>query len=232
MILNYEKLTNQVVDWIKDYATNNGKTSLIVYQCLHDRESMAAAMLCVATRLHTIVVESHGCTTNLFNDSKYNIDHVKTYGHGFSNCFETLRKLANSNNGLIIDPLTRSHLFCRSYAKNFVGDMLPFGDLYLTEAIALASNMPQLRGLNEPDTNRLVKEFTPEELEWADRENQIHDIIYSWELDPIKHKEWGRYSMKQKEIIAKLHQIEKMTRHKKELSAILLDVRSKKELVR
>jgi NAD+ synthase len=66
-----------------------------------------------------------------------------------------------------------------------------------------------------------------DEIEWADREDmrtQVFDKI-DWmtlkepgiikrDEDPAKYKEWYKYSARQKEVIAKLHQLEKISRHK------------------
>lgn len=62
--------------------------------------------------------------------------------------------------------------------------------------------------------------ITYDEIEWADREDmrtqEFHNAtgIIKRDADPTKNKEWYRYTSRQKEVIAKLHQIEKISRHK------------------
>lgn len=66
-----------------------------------------------------------------------------------------------------------------------------------------------------------------DEIEWADRENTLTETIEGSrygdvvepgiiknDADPTKHKLWYKYSARQKEVIAKLHQLEKISRHK------------------
>lgn len=72
-----------------------------------------------------------------------------------------------------------------------------------------------------------------DEIEWADREDMrtqkmtsvtasdgsVHSFptepgIIKADSDPAKYKEWYKYSARQKEVLAKLHQLEKISRHK------------------
>lgn len=82
-----------------------------------------------------------------------------------------------------------------------------------------------------------------DEIEWADREDmrtQIFDNEYNYRgpgiiknnADPTKSKEWYRYTSRQKEVIAKLHQIEKISRHKINPNLPMCELRTVEGLLR
>ena len=70
-----------------------------------------------------------------------------------------------------------------------------------------------------------------DEIEWADRQNIINNIINS-EEDPVRNKAWLGYSSRQRQVIAKIHAMEKATRHKVNFNLPICEVRSIKGLVR
>lgn len=87
--------------------------------------------------------------------------------------------------------------------------------------------------------------ITYDEIEWADREDmrtssrteyprtyqEIPGIVFSNE-DPTKHPEFFRYTGRQQQVIAKLHQLEKISRHKFNASLPSCKIRSVKGLVK
>lgn len=101
-----------------------------------------------------------------------------------------------------------------------VGEMAPSA-----KAILDAKPTADLWGPDAGQEDEKELGITYDEIEWADREDMrtqnvdnddIHrgpGIIKSND-DPTKTKEWYRYSPRQKEVIAKLHQMEKISRHK------------------
>lgn len=87
--------------------------------------------------------------------------------------------------------------------------------------------------------------ITYDEIEWADREDirTTEDIgkvytsiprsgIVKREADPAKHPAWLGYTGRQREVIAKLHQMEKISRHKHNPAIPVCHIRDKKDLVR
>lgn len=92
------------------------------------------------------------------------------------------------------------------------GDKFP--DIKLSaEDIYLAKPNRDTYATDEDLTTESEMGFTFKELEWADQEDSNYFII-SNDPSPTSHYNWIRYTGRQKEIIAKLHQIEKATRHK------------------
>jgi len=73
--------------------------------------------------------------------------------------------------------------------------------------------------------------ITYDEIEWADRENMNNNIVTD-ETDPARHRDWLRYSMRQREVIAKVHQLEKISRHKYNPNLPVCQVRNIAGLVR
>lgn len=162
---------------------------------------------------------------------------------------------AYATNGIIVGTRNRSESnIIRHYHKYGDGcaDLAPIADLYKSEVYELFEYltrnsdgyMPQpaldifnakpatdLWGPNSDVTDEVELGLTYDEIEWADREDQISKIISS-EKDPTKTPMWFAYSLRQKEIIAKLHQLEKSTRHKINISIPVCPIRKEKNLVR
>jgi len=84
-------------------------------------------------------------------------------------------------------------------------------------------------GGNQTDEDELG--CTYDEVEWADRQNMENNIISSDE-DPAKHRTWGGYTLRQREVLALVHQMEKTTRHKFNPALPVCEVRKVAGLVR
>ena len=213
MILNYERLIKHIVNWIRDYAKDNNKKTLITHHIdplwneVYDSE--LNKWFCEKTRMPVVLV-----------------DHKKSY--------EDCRKEAELHNGIVVGFHTLSDIFLRSYKKHQIGDILPLGDLHLTEAHELYRYL----NLGDADVNLLgVRGWTASDIEWAHRQDvgpgpgPGYGII-SGEEDPVRHRNWAGYSTKQREMVAEMHQIEKRTRHKPIDSIPKCSVRNIKGLVR
>lgn len=137
--------------------------------------------------------------------------------------------LTNFLNSVTISSITSNHYkFIRNYPKFHGFDLFPFADLkqslidqlFLTTADIrnnkIDSNIYETRiKLNEilPKYN-----ITNEELEWLSDLNDKtifnnQGIIESSD-DPTRYPKWFMFTTRQKEIISKINQIEKITRHK------------------
>ncbi len=82
-----------------------------------------------------------------------------------------------------------------------------------------------------------LDDYLDDYLEWADRENMRTSIngrqgIIEDESDPVKHPAWLGYTGHQRQLIAKLHAIEKATRHKFNPALPICQVRKIEGLVR
>lgn len=208
MILNYERLIKHIVNWIRDYAKDNGKKALVV-QAMETHDALVTRWLCDKTRIPVITV-SHLA----FN--------------------KELMMRSDDSDGIIIDSLTLDDVWIRAYKKNQVGDILPLGDLHLTEIHALYKHL----NLGDEDINFFgIRKWSATDIEWAHRQDVgpgpgPEQGIISGEEDPVRHRNWGGYSAKQREMVAKMHQIEKRTRHKIINNIPKCSVRNIKGLVR
>ena len=202
MIVNPERLIQHLTDWIKEYAKSNGKTALIIKDFeLYDSDLVI--WLCKKTRIPVITTD---CTE----------------------FYEECSEVAEANNGIIVETYSLSDMFLRSYKKSQIGDILPLGDLHLTEVQELYRHAD----INHTHIEFFdIKKWTPIDIEWATKQDDVYNII-SDEKDPVRHREWGRYSTGQREMIAEMHQIEKKTRHKVNPNIPICHVRDKKGLVR
>ena len=88
-----------------------------------------------------------------------------------------------------------------------------------SSAIYIATPTADLWGEGEGQTDEEELGLTYDEIEWADRQNDItkrqyNKAIVTYSQDPAKHPAWLGYTGRQREVIAKVHQMEKITRHK------------------
>lgn len=92
---------------------------------------------------------------------------------------------------------------------NLVKIVLPPAALAIFEAAPTAD----LWGKDNTQTDEEELGITYDEIEWADRQNMYTNIV-SDDTDPIKNQAWKAYSARQREVIAKMHALEKISRHK------------------
>jgi NAD+ synthase len=99
-IQNYEQLTNDIQDWIKDYATSNKFTTLVV-GVSGGIDSAVVSALCVRTGLNTIALNLPLCSdsentrlSNLQLDFlKSKFDNVSTYLIDLTESFKTFNEI-------------------------------------------------------------------------------------------------------------------------------------------
>jgi NAD+ synthase len=168
-----------------------------------------------------------------------------------------LSYMANAHRGLVVGTGNRSEDNLIRYYNKFgdgCADISPIGDLFKSEVYNLFAHvtinnganslMPEsamwiynakptadLWGKHEKQTDEEELGITYDEIEWADRENTKNDIIVD-NADPVRHREWARYTTRQREVIAKIHQMEKMSRHKHNPNLPICKLRHLEGLVR
>lgn len=155
-----------------------------------------------------------------------------------------LNSFALANKGFIVGTLNRSKInLIRSFQKYGCGcaDINPIADLFKSEVCELFAYMTDLKIIEENNksiyvtlngelsTSAIIANETPvaekeldisyNEIEWADRQNEITKLQYDKpiitnESDPVKHIAWLGYTGRQREVIAKIHQMEKISKHK------------------
>lgn len=99
------------------------------------------------------------------------------------------------------------------------------------KAIYEAVPTADLWGADGGQTDEEELGISYDEVEWADRQDMQNGIIRS-EDDPARHRSWVGYTLRQREVIAKVHQMEKISRHKYNPNLPVCDVRSVSGLVK
>lgn len=209
MILNKDKVLKLLIEFIKNYALNNGKKHLILEHSKENEISKVLIELCYKTKLPvTILTEGKDIVYNdIPHFSIKPTSDLKLWKNSIN--YTYMRQAASQLNGIIVDWITKEHYETRAYSKNCIGDILPFADLFYSELVELFSI----------SKNYKIKDFESKDLEWAWRENSISNIIFDVQ-DPVKNKDWGRFTLEQRKLVTKLHQIEKLTKHKRVLAPI------------
>lgn len=146
-----------------------------------------------------------------------------------------LASIAEEYKLLVISPINiAERLLVRSW-KHFtlIADLFPFGNMTkneIEEMFAIVTDLEdsdykQIYGARAKNNEPYSKDFdlTHEDLNWALQANKRYDGIIDNQKDPAKHPKWFSFSIKQKKIIAFLHQHSKLTAHKMTTTAKCYD---------
>ena len=102
-------------------------------------------------------------------------------------------------------------------------------------AIFMATPTADLWGPDGNQTDEDELGISYDEIEWADRQNMLTGSLGTPIIiddgDPTKHKSWMGYTARQRFVIAKVHQLEKISRHKHNPSLPVCEVRQEPGLV-
>lgn len=236
---NYLEIEKYLIDWIKNKALEKGVNNLI----LEGQNCSVFALLlhlCYRTQIPTTVITDKNNNDIIQLASEYNIKYNQiNISKIIQNIQEELKcSVSNEDaialsvasykthkNGIVVGARCRhEHLFTRPYSKLNVPDLLPFALLKqsqlecLSNLIIDSNKYPTFSKIKETSKETGLN-ITSEELEWLDDLNERTKVISGKgliedETDPTKSQRWYKFTVRQKEIIAKLHQIEKLTRHK------------------
>jgi hypothetical protein len=212
-------LSSDISNWIKEEANKRGGGHLVV-NARSPYSSELATVVTIFLCKHTMLATTVLASTNDILDwcQKLNVSTIQNEKSSLT----TLHSLSQSSDAIIVGARTKteSHLI-RHYDKFEPVDILPLVNLKLEQVRALYlefrkffTQLPALSGsdvfLEAPFK---PQGFAEDSLEWLNELNSHSKIIES-DNDPAKEHSWFQYTIKQKELIAKVHQIEKMTRHK------------------
>lgn len=240
MITNFEKLLKKVLDFIKEQHIERATNCLIIE--LDDTiNSYVVALLCKLTKIKTkYITINQSNNENLYSfdkEFKLNMSFL-SWNQKFSNGIKVsdckifhngliLEHFVLEENGLLVGSRCRTeNNLIRNYNKFEPVDILPIGDLFKSEVYELFKYLinknNSFSNLTEniyKNKNNILEDISDDEIEWADRQNLKNGIIVD-ERDPIGRAAWLLYTWPQRKIIAKIHQLEKMSRHKVELVPI------------
>lgn len=227
-VVNCIKLIDQIKNWLTANVNKSGRKILTLpYQ--NSSSFYLSGFICSLTKIPTLVVLNQPNESILLFSQKYGLGLSKPDSF---NTFQDVLSLNSSKNGIIISSIDRNNFnLIRNYNKytNGGGDLLPVADLFNSEIEEVL--------LETDNSNYIVKSNTQifdlslEEIEWADRQNIIFNIVED-EKDPLKNPNSLGYMGRQKQIISKIYQREKLTRHKKSLHGLVCSIRNVDGLVR
>lgn len=203
----------EVSHWIKLEAEKRGLNSLIINASNKYSNKIAIAtciVLCKNTLLKTRVISNKDDIIKNICVSlsvEYNL---------FDNKFIEQNLYEASPSNLIVGTRTRAESsLVRYYDKFEPVDILPLANIKLSQVRLIFEKHYNSNSFKE----ELLKEkvnilgFTEEELDWLEELNK-HSKIIELDNDPAKEHSWFQYSIPQKKLISKAHQIEKISRHK------------------
>lgn len=217
-VINQKDLCKHICDWIQDYTLKNNKKSLIVG--LHneppwpnnDPGCFLIAYLCSKLSINLFVRSQYH---NVEQDKLIETIGIQYYNTTSLDHFRFAANLveeADYRNGLVVGSINKSAMLTRHYGKytHALADIFPIADLYESEVRSIVYSI--VGDINTPNTiSNLLLDY--DEIEWADKENNKTNII-TRDTRPQDDKYWYKYTVRQKEIISRIYQIEKKTRHK------------------
>jgi hypothetical protein len=206
MFANKDKVIQRITDFISDYINSCNKNNLLIIgnETLEDWFTI---------RLAELSRRNSGSEVYYVQTVSNNIrfEFAKAIILPEENFRDEVILFCENNSCLILSQLTRNRAkIYRDYHKHLhLGDIYPLLDIYYSEIEYLSSI------INKNNSNIILNNSilnTPE-YEFCYMEDEKNSIISSNEL-PTKNKNWFKYTKNQKELIASLHQREKLTRHK------------------
>lgn len=234
MILNKEKTIKAIVSWLKDYLEKTS-FSCFILPIDNDVNSVLTYLLCKLTN-HTVYAFDPFFPWKRSEDTR---EYMPADGHvkmdpsledSWHNCFDAF-EFAEEKKCLWVDSLDREeYRLLRNYPKKaYFADLLPLADLYKSELHELISHFYDETWVQKDKIR--TKEFASRDIEWADRLDMNYSIISS-DNDPVSNHLWPTLTGNQQKIIAKMHQIEKKTRHKHNPNLPVCKLRDNSMLVR
>ncbi len=200
-VVNSKKLYEHLTKWLRDYISDANADALLI-----QLDDSIASMV----------------TLLIANDAHHSKNIVAVPdGFKISELCDILNiKKWDADDAIIIGTKTRNECkLLRSYDKYGSGlyDISVVQDIFDSELIDLFNYRigldDSLNSFKVDNGPRSIKGFTSDEIEWADNLNRTCEIITD-PADPTKNPAWQRFTARQRTVIAKIHQIEKLTKHK------------------
>jgi hypothetical protein len=213
MITNQDLLIEHLAKWLAEYAKAAGRSvfvvgfdgarsdALLLHICSKATENYGG-LATHALSFPTSTIE----IKNVFNGNvTYSIDSIKNPGYYYLQCHEIAH-----DHGIVVGPVDRTFgLYYRSYGKRAAGsaDVFPLFDLEYSEIVEITDSL--WPGLWPVESTDIVAD-----IEFCNEAGAMFGII-TCEESPHRHPRWPYFIHTQKAMIAKVHQREKLTRHKK-----------------
>ena len=213
-----ESLLEKISYWILKAAQDRGAAGLVLDSWTINEATIFCYLACskitpkLKLPLHIISndLASLNIIKNTFNISDgFNIVVDDFYQKVKQVCY-----YSNEKNLIVVNPIMKYDWeIIRNFPKNsFIADILPCANLTKTQIVSEFNNSLPIAF----DNNIALSEFngfqlTQQELEWV---GLLQDRTMILSSDPTKSKSWFAFSTRQKQILAKLHQVYLINQYK------------------
>ncbi len=216
MILNVEKCIQVIADYLSDYIKKSNRKNFIIEYNNHVLDYVTVKLCEVARQKCGAEIYTYSA----FEPPKFDFAKPLIYDPMEEVAIALDRQFimnCDKHKAIIVSGMCRtSGIVERAFHKHLsFADIYPVLDLYYSEILQLYEYFGRNEDVHEQHAFHLYKNH--EMLEYCDRENSKNKIIES-DTSPDKNPTWFKYTSDQKKAIAKLHQKEKLTRHKDLLS--------------
>jgi hypothetical protein len=212
MITNQDLLVEYLAQWLAEYLKAAERKVLVVGFNGTRSDALLLHICSKATEqygglvTHALNFPTSPVDINTIFNGKitYSIDRHNDLGYYYLQC----HNIANEN-GIVIGPVDRTFgLYYRSYGKIAEGsaDIFPLFDLDYSDIVTITNSL--WPNLWEPHLDTVWG------IEFCNEVEVMYGIITCAE-PPNRHPHWPYFIQAQKAMIAKVHQREKLTRHKK-----------------
>lgn len=215
MIVNHELIIQHLAQWLADYAKSVDKYKFVVGFRGTRSDALLLKICEEARKLNgAISTAVHSCSIGVRVNQVYYGQSTLMHGDGPEAFYLVCHLKAEELNGLILGPIDRTFgLYYRGYGKRAEGtcDIFPLFDLEYPEIVTITDKI--WTGINWED----YKFLDLEDVDGISFCNEVESLcgIITADTVPSKHPRWPYFVAYQKSIIARVHQREKSTRHKK-----------------
>lgn len=215
MITNHELVIEYLAQWLADYAETSGKNTFIVGYRGCRADALLLEICSRARKLNSdISTFAHSCSLSVDVNDVFRGRSNRILYDNMESFYLACHRICEDLNGIIVGPIDRTFgLYYRNHRKRAEGtcDIFPLFDLEYQEIVEITNKLwPKIKDWED---NIYDKSKAPL-IEFCNEAESKYGIITSEEL-PNKHPRWPYFIADQKAIIARVHQREKATRHKK-----------------
>lgn len=209
------RLLDTLSVWLATYAKNSGKSTFVI----GFRETHADALLIhlcskiteeLNTSLSVHVVTNH-FSNNIFNGT------VTTTNSANEEFYLKCHYIADNENGIIVGPIDKTFgLYYRSYGKFIEGaaDIFPLFNLSYNTIVNISEQLYPDFHWQDSQYKMYDNILQANDIDFSIEAEDLYGIITRAEM-PNLHSRWPYFIASQKQILALVHQREKLTRHKK-----------------
>ena len=217
MITNHDLVIDYLAKWLADYAKAAGRSVFVVGFRGCRADAVLLHICAKAAELYGgLSVEALSCSIDVNIRDIFNGRISVIHGDSLESFYLQCHKIAEDK-GIVVGPIDRTFgLYYRSYGKRAEGsaDIFPLFDIDYSDISAIAYSLWDSKHIKWDVFDTKDLGIISTDVEFANDADALYGIITS-EVPPNQHPRWPYFIGRQKEIISKVWQREKATRHKK-----------------